>query len=195
MTRKNLVKFATVMMMAMVAMVCNAQGFSEADAAELEGLNFNWNAKVVKAAPAAKTTTRATRSVSVNQLAQVSSRRSNTARRASAQQTAYAAPAQNYSAPQNDLQSQLNAAVSANSAQKVIIGVVEHNYIEDISGTTTLIVRTSGFGGSIRKFTMKGYRDYVIPVYAGDYVCFIATYGQNGMNEYPLVVLILVVME
>lgn len=188
--KRNLVIAVTVMM-SMVAMVCNAQGFSEADAQALASMNFDWNAKVVKAAPAAKTTTRATRSVSVRQLASASSRRSNTTARraAAAQQTAYAAPAPQaqYSAPQNDVQAQLNATIAANSAQKVIIGVVEHNYIEDIYGTTTLIVRTSGFGGSIRKFTMKGYRDYVIPVYAGDYVCFIATYGQNGMNEYPLV--------
>ncbi len=176
--------------MVMNAVVAFGQNFSAQDADELSSMNFDWNAKVVKAAPAAKTTTRATRSVSVRQLASASSRRSNTARRAvAAQQTAYAAPAPQaqYSAPQNDVQAQLNATIAANSAQKVIIGVVEHNYIEDIYGTTTLIVRTSGFGGSIRKFTMKGYRDYVIPVYAGDYVCFIATYGQNGMNEYPLV--------
>lgn len=179
--KRNLVIAVTLVM----NMVAFGQGFSQADAEELAGLNFDWNVKTVKAAPVAKTTTRATRSVSVNQLSAASARRNSstsatrTTRRAAAQQT--------YSAPQNDVQTQLNAAVAANSAQKVIIGVVEHNYIEDIYGTTTLIVRTSGFGGSIRKFTMKGYHDYVIPVYAGDYVCFIATYGQNGMNEYPLV--------
>lgn len=175
--------------MVMNAVVAFGQNFSAQDADELSGMNFDWNAKVVKAAPAAKTTTRATRSVSVRQLASASSRRSNTARRAAAAAPAaqsYALAQQNV-VPQNDVQAQLNATIAANSAQKVIIGVVEHNYIEDIYGTTTLIVRTSGFGGSIRKFTMKGYRDYVIPVYAGDYVCFIATYGQNGMNEYPLV--------
>lgn len=174
--------------MVMNAVVAFGQSFSAQDADELSGMNFDWNAKVVKAAPAAKTTTRATRSVSVRQLAQASSaRRSNTtARRAAAAQSySYSAP-QNV-VPQNDVQAQLNSAIAANSAQKVIIGVVEHNYIEDIYGTTTLIVRTAGFGGSIRKFTMRGYRDYVIPVYQGDYVCFIATYGQNGMNEYPLV--------
>ncbi len=181
--KRNLVIAVTVMM----SMVANAQGFSAQDADELSGMNFDWNAKVVKAAPAAKTTTRATRSVSVRQLAQASSaRRSNTTARRAAAAQSYA-PAQQNVVPQNDVQAQLNSAIAANSAQKVIIGVVEHNYIEDIYGTTTLIVRTAGFGGSIRKFTMRGYRDYVIPVYQGDYVCFIATYGQNGMNEYPLV--------
>ncbi len=175
--------------MVMNAVVAFGQNFSAQDADELSGMNFDWNAKVVKAAPAAKTTTRATRSVSVRQLASASSRRSNTARRAAAAAPAAQsyAPAQQNVVPQNDVQAQLNSAIAANSAQKVIIGVVEHNYIEDIYGTTTLIVRTAGFGGSIRKFTMRGYRDYVIPVYQGDYVCFIATYGQNGMNEYPLV--------
>jgi hypothetical protein len=192
MMKRNLVIAVTLVM----NMVAFGQSFSKADAEELAGLNFDWSVETVKAAPATKTTTtaRSTRSVSVNQLSAASARRNSssarTTRRASAQQTAYAAPAQNVvpqNVQQNDVQAQLNSAIAANSAQKVIIGVVEHNYIEDISGTTTLIVRTSGFGGSIRKFTMKGYRDYVIPVYAGDYVCFIATYGQNGMNEYPLV--------
>lgn len=186
MTRRNLVKFATVMMMAMVAMVCNAQGFSADDAASFDAM---MGKVTVKAAPVAKTTTRATRSVSVNQLSAASARRNSstasTTRRA-AQTQQYSAAQQNV-VPQNDVQAQLNSAIAANSAQKVIIGVVEHNYIETIDGVTTLVVRTSGFGGSIRKFTMKGYRDVVIPVYQGDYVCFIATYGQNGMNEYPLV--------
>lgn len=184
MTRKNLVKFATVMMMAMVAMVCNAQGFSDADAQALAGMSFNWDAKVVKAAPAAKTTTR---TVSVRQLASASSRRSNTtARRAAAQQNYAAAPVAQNVVPQNDVQAQLNSAIAANSAQRVICGTVEHNYIEG-DGTTTLIVRTAGFGGGIKKFTMRNYYDVVIPAYAGDYVCFIATYGMNGMNGYPIV--------
>lgn len=188
MTKRNLVIAVTLVMNAMAAM---AQGFSAEDAQELSGMNFDWNAKVVKAAPAAKTTTRATRSVSVNQLASVSSRRNasstrTTTRRAASQQTAYAAAPQNV-VPQNDVQAQLNAAVAANTNQRVIIGTVEHNYIEDINGNTTLIVRTAGFGGSIKKFTMRNYRDYVIPVYAGDYVAFVVTYGMNSMNEYPIV--------
>jgi hypothetical protein len=183
MMKRNLVIAVTVVM----NMVAFGQSFSAQDAAELSGMNFDWSAKTVKAAPAAKTTTR---TVSVRQLASASSRRSNTtARRAAA--AAPAAQSYSYSAPQNvvpqnDVQAQLNSAIAANSAQRVVIGSVEHNYIEG-DGTTTLIVRTAGFGGGIKKFTMRNYYDVVIPVYAGDYVCFIATYGMNGMNGYPIV--------
>ena len=192
MMKRNLVALFAVLVMNV--MVGFAQSFSKADAEELAGLNFDWSVETVKAAPATSTTTarRSTRSVSVRQLSAASARRSSgttvarTRRAAAAPAAQSYAPAQQNVVPQNDVQQQLNSAIAANSAQKVIIGVVEHNYIEG-DGTTTLIVRTSGFGGSIRKFTMRGYRDYVIPVYAGDYVCFIATYGQNGMNEYPLV--------
>jgi len=190
--KKNMFFMFVMVMNAVVAM---AQGFSDADAQALAGMNFNWNAKVVKAAPAAKTTTaRTTRSVSVNQLSAASARRNSsstastrsTRRASAAQQTYAAAPQAQYSAPQNDVQAQLNAAMSANSAQRVVVGTVEHNYIEG-DGTTTLIVRTAGFGGGIKKFTMRNYYDVVIPVYAGDYVAFVVTYGMNGMNGYPIV--------
>lgn len=190
--KRNLVIAVTLVMNVMAGF---AQGFSAQDAAELSELNFDWNVKTVKAAPVAKTTARTTRSVSVNQLSAASARRNSstsatrTTRRAAAQQTAYAAPAPQaqYSAPQNDVQQQLNSALAANSSQRVICGTVEHNYINDINGTTTLIVRTAGFGGSIKKFTMRGYKNFVIPVYAGDYVAFVVTYGMNSMDEYPIV--------
>lgn len=188
MTKRNLV-FAVTLVMNVVAF---AQGFSAEDAASFDAM---MGKVTVKAAPVAKTTTRATRSVSVNQLAQASSRRTSsttrtTTRRAASQQNQ--TYAQNYSAqqnvvPQNDVQAQLNSAIAANSSQRVICGTVEHNYINDIDGTTTLIVRTAGFGGSIKKFTMRGYRNVTIPVYSGDYVAFVVTYGMNTMNEYPIV--------
>jgi hypothetical protein len=187
MMRKNLVLFATVMM----SMVANAQSFSEADAQAMAGMDFEWNATTVKAAPATKTTTRATKSISVNQLAKASSARNSSsttrsARRSNASSQTYAAASQNV-VPQNDVQAQLNATIAANSNQKVIIGTVMHNYIEDYDGHTTLIVRTAGFGGAIKKFSMRGYHNAVIPVYQGDYICFVATYGQNGLNGYPIV--------
>lgn len=184
MMRKSLVIFAVMVMNAVVAM---AQGFSEADAQALAGMNFDWNAKVVKAAPAAKTTTR---TVSVRQLASASSRRSNTtARRAAAQQTAYVAPAQNYSAPQNvqqnELQQQLNAAAQAGQSSQIIVGVVEHNYIETIDGQTTLELRQAGmFGGRI-KCTMVGYNRPLIEVHQGDYIACVVYF--NGVYSYPQV--------
>jgi len=187
MMKRNLVLFATVVMNVCMAM---AQGFSAEDAAEFDNMNFEWNAKVVKAAPAAKTTTR---TVSVRQLAQASARRNSSSTastrstRRAAQQTYAAAPVAQNVVPQNDVQQQLNSAIAANSSQRVICGTVEHNYINDINGTTTLIVRTAGFGGSIKKFTMRGYKNFVIPVYAGDYVAFVVTYGMNSMDEYPIV--------
>lgn len=184
MMKRNLVLFATVVMNLGMAM---AQGFSAEDAQELSGMSFDWNAKVVKAAPAAKTTTR---TVSVRQLASVSSRRNASSTRTTTRRAASAPVAQQqYSVaqnvvPQNDLQGQLNNAIAANTNQQVIVGTVEHNYIEDINGTTTLVINT---GYQLLYFTMKGYRNYVIPVYAGDYVAFVVTYGMNSMNEYPIV--------
>jgi hypothetical protein len=177
----------------MMSMVANAQSFSKADAEELAGLNFDWSVETVKAAPATSTTTarRSTRSVSVRQLSAASARKnSTTATRTSTRRAASAPVAQQqYSVaqnvvPQNDLQGQLNNAIAANTNQQVIVGTVEHNYIEDINGTTTLVINT---GYQLLYFTMKGYRNYVIPVYAGDYVAFVVTYGMNSMNEYPIV--------
>lgn len=184
MMKRNLVLFATVVMNVCMAM---AQGFSAQDAQELSGMNFDWNAKVVKAAPAAKTTTRATRSVSVNQLASVSSRRNASSTRTTTRRAAAPAPAQQTyaAAPQNDLQSQLNAAAQAGQSSQIIVGVVEHNYIETIDGQTTLEIRQAGmFGGRIR-CTMVGYIRPLIEVHKGDYIACVVYF--NGVYAYPQV--------
>ncbi len=171
----------------MMSMVANAQSFSKADAEELAGLNFDWSVETVKAAPATKTTTarRSTRSVSVNQLSAASARRnSSTARPARRAAAAPAAQSYSYSAPQNDVQQQLQATLDANTSSQVLCGKVLHNYIEG-DGTTTLQVELSDWCGTIMTFTMTGYINVAIPVYQGDYICFNVYY--NGSYNYPQV--------
>lgn len=178
MTRKNLVKFA-VMMMAMVAMVCNAQGFSEADAATMRGMNMEWDAEVVAAAPAAKTT----KSVNVRQLSAASARRQQTTTRTASQNT-YAQNAQQNLTP---MQQQLQNVASASQQQEVICGTIEHVYNQGF-GRARVQVRKAGMFGGVYTYTFLGYpEDDVMKPAKGDYVCFIVTYGQNGPNDYPLV--------
>jgi len=111
------------------------------------------------------------KSVTVDQLAQASARRSgNTATRRS---TTTAPAQQTYT---NDTQNQLIAQASANQMQRVVSGTVENVYIMG-GGLTKITVSPArgSFGMRGQEFILVNYNSS-IDIVRGDFVTFVATY-------------------
>lgn len=126
--------------------------------------------------PTATSNVKAVKSVSVNQLAQASARRSgNTTRRAAAttpaQQTQY-----------TETQQQVMNMASANEQKVVMCGTIENVY--NNGWELMLDVRTNGVYGGVHRYALQGYNSN-IEICRGDRVYFATTYTGNS---YPQIV-------
>jgi len=152
--KKTFVLFVSMMMV----LVANAQGY-----------DFMFNNVTVPTATS-NVQPKATRSISVDALAQATTRRQNATRRATtATATAQTAPQTvQYTETQQEVMNM------ANAQQKVVLnGTVENVY--NNGWELILTVRTPGLYGGEHRYALQGYNSNV-EIHRGDKIYFAATY-------------------
>ena len=121
------------------------------------------------------------KSVSVNQLAQASARRSGNTRTATLRATT-AATAAPQTVQYTETQQQVMNMASANEQKVVMCGTIENVY--NNGWELMLDVRTNGVYGGVHRYTLQGYNSN-IEICRGDRVYFATTYTGNS---YPQIV-------
>lgn len=126
---------------------------------------------------AVSNTTKNVKSVTVEQLAQASARRSASTRTAT-RRAAATTPAQqttNMTSMQQELVNQASAG-----QQVVVTGTIENVY--NNGWELLLDVRTTGMYGGVHRYALQGY-NLNIEIHRGDLVYFVATYTGNTLPQ------------
>lgn len=133
--------------------------------------------------PTATSNVKAVKSVSVNQLAQASARRSGntrTATRRNATMTATAQTAQQTAPQYTETQQQVMNMASANEQKVVMCGTIENVYMN--GWELILTVRTPGLYGGKHDYALQGYNSN-IEIHRGDRVYFATTYTGTSLPQ------------